>query len=65
MAFYEGDQVSIYVAFTNAAGVAADPTDVTLAVANPHGVAYHYVYSLGRHRRSEGGDAVADMGRAS
>jgi hypothetical protein len=46
--FYEGQEIRLYTQtpFRNAAGVATDPTTVTLTVQHPDGTETPYTYAL-------------------
>lgn len=46
MAYIVGDAITLQASFTNSAGTATDPTDVTLQVKDPSGNTDLYTYSL-------------------
>lgn len=56
MTYYSGDIVTISGSFTNSAGTATDPTDLTLVVQTHKGSATTYQYSPGDIVRDSTGE---------
>lgn len=62
MATYDiGDTVRFSVAFTNAAGAAADPTTISATVKDPSGNTADYTYALATVSKSATGSYYVDI----